>query len=107
MQALGEFLNAQILVTIVIDTAETSAQSQNTCNNINSRSCDDIKVVQPLPEAPLAKHKWRNFSRESSTRPEAKARRLLLIKSVSWRDIAETGRLAISGGEKKKKLSSN
>lgn len=107
MQALGEFLNAQILVTIVIDTAETSAQSQNTCNNINSRSCDDIKVVQPLPEAPLAKHKWRNFSRESSTRPEAKARRLLLIKSVSWRDIAETGRLAISGGERKKKLSSN
>lgn len=107
MQALGEFLHAQILVTIVIDTAETSAQSQNTCNNINSRSCDDIKVVQLLPEAPLAKHKWRNFSRESSTRPEAKARRLLLIKSVSWRDIAETGRLAISGGERKKKLSSN
>lgn len=57
---------------------------------------------QLLPDAPLAKHKWRNFSTASSTRPEAKARRLLFIKSVSWRDIAETGRWAISGGEQKK-----
>jgi hypothetical protein len=38
----------------------------------------------------------------SSHLPEDKALRLLLIKSDSWRDIAETGRLAMAenGNEK-------
>lgn len=49
-----------------------------------------------IPVAPLARHKWRSFSTESSTRPEASARRLEFIKSVSCRDMAETGRFAIS-----------